>query len=50
MKDEEHAHRDAHFQEQLESLKASVARIASLLEQALKKSLVKVLPIDMSSK
>lgn len=36
MKDEEHAHRDAHFQEQLESLKASVARIASLLEQALK--------------
>jgi hypothetical protein len=36
MKDEEHAHRDAHFQEQLESLKASVARITSLLEQALK--------------
>ena len=34
MKDEERAHRDAHFQEELESLKVSVARLTSLLEQA----------------
>jgi len=33
MKGEEHAHRDAYFQEELESLKASVARLTSLLEQ-----------------
>jgi len=35
MEDEERAHRDAHFQEELESLKASVARLISLLEQTL---------------
>jgi hypothetical protein len=36
MEDEEHAHRDAHFQEELESLKTSVARLTSLLEQKLR--------------
>jgi hypothetical protein len=36
MEDEECPHRDGYFQEELESLKASVARITSLLEQALK--------------
>ena len=36
MEDEEHAHRDAHFQEELESLKTSVARCTSLLEQTLR--------------
>jgi len=36
MEDEEHAHRDAHFQEELESLKTSVARLSSLLEQTLR--------------
>jgi hypothetical protein len=36
MEDEEHAHRDAHFQEELESLKTSVARRTSLLEQTLR--------------
>eukprot|EP00258_Populus_trichocarpa_P031831 XP_024447850.1 uncharacterized protein LOC112325480 [Populus trichocarpa] len=36
MEDEEHAHRDAHFQEELESLKTSVARLTSLLEQTLR--------------
>jgi len=36
MEDEEHAHRDAHFQEELESLKTSVARLTSLLEQRLR--------------
>jgi len=36
MEDEERAHRDAHFQEELESLKASVARLTSLLEQTLR--------------
>jgi len=39
MKDEERAHRDArdaHFQEELESLKTSVARLTSLLEQTLR--------------
>ena len=30
------AHRDANFQEELESLKASVARLISLLEQTLR--------------
>jgi hypothetical protein len=35
MEDEERAHRDAHFQEELESLKTSVARLTSLLEQTL---------------
>jgi len=33
MKGKERAHRDAHFQEELESLKARVARLTSLLEQ-----------------
>jgi len=36
MEDEERAHHDAHFQEELESLKASVARLTSLLEQTLR--------------
>jgi len=36
MEDKECAHRDAHFQEELESLKASVARLTSLLEQTLR--------------
>jgi hypothetical protein len=36
MEDEERAHRDAHFQEELESLKASVARLTSLLKQTLR--------------
>jgi hypothetical protein len=36
MEDEERAHRYAHFQEELESLKASVARLTSLLEQTLR--------------
>jgi hypothetical protein len=36
MEDEEHAQRDAHFQEELESLKTSVARLTSLLEQTLR--------------
>ena len=34
--DKERAHRDANFQEELESLKASVARLTSLLEQTLR--------------
>jgi hypothetical protein len=36
MEDKERAHRDAHFQEELESLKTSVARLTSLLEQTLR--------------
>ena len=36
MEDEERAHRDAHFQDELDSLKASVASLTSLLEQALR--------------
>ena len=36
MEGEERADRDAHFQEELESLKASVARLTSLLEQTLR--------------
>jgi len=36
MESEERAHRDTHFQEALESLKASVARLMSLLEQTLR--------------
>jgi hypothetical protein len=36
MEDEEHAQRDAYFQEELESLKTSVARLTSLLEQTLR--------------
>jgi hypothetical protein len=35
MEDEECAHRDAHFQEELESLKTSMARLTSLLKQIL---------------
>ena len=33
MEDAKCAHRDAHFQEELESLKTSVARLTSLLEE-----------------
>nr|XP_034893121.1 uncharacterized protein LOC118032519 [Populus alba] len=36
MEGEEHAHRDVHFQEELESLRASVARLTSLLEHTLR--------------
>jgi hypothetical protein len=36
MKNKECAHYDAYFQEDLDSLKASMTRIASLLEQALR--------------
>jgi hypothetical protein len=36
MEDEERAHRNAHFQEELESLKAKVTRLTSLLEQTLR--------------
>ena len=36
MEGEERAHRDAHFQEELESLKVSVARLTNLLEQTLR--------------
>jgi hypothetical protein len=35
MEDEEHAHYDAYFQEELYSLKVNMAHIASLLEQTL---------------
>jgi hypothetical protein len=35
MEDEEQAHRDVYFQEELESLKTSVACLTSLLEQTL---------------
>ena len=35
MEDEERAHRDSYFQEELESLKANVAHLTSLLEKAL---------------
>jgi len=36
MEDEERHHRDAYFQEKLESLKASVALVTSLLKQTLR--------------
>ena len=36
MEDEERAQRDAYFQEELESLKTSVAHLTSLLEQTLR--------------
>jgi len=36
MEDEERAHRDAYFQEELEPLKTSVAHLTSLLEQTLR--------------
>jgi hypothetical protein len=36
MEDKERAYREAHFQEELDSLKDSVARLTSLLEQALR--------------
>jgi len=36
MKDEERAHHDAYFQEELESLKTSVACLTSLLKQTLR--------------
>jgi len=35
MEDEERAHRDANFQEELESLKTRTAHLTSLLEQTL---------------
>jgi hypothetical protein len=35
MKNKERAHRDANFQEELESLKTSMARLTRLLEQTL---------------
>jgi hypothetical protein len=36
MEDKEHAHRDAYFREDLESLKASMACLTSLLKQTLR--------------
>jgi len=36
MEDEERAHYDAYFQEELGSLKTSVARLTSLLKQTLR--------------
>ena len=36
MEDEERAHRDAHFQEELKYLKANVVHLTSLLEQTLR--------------
>ena len=36
MEDEERAQRDAYFQDELESLKTSVAHLTSLLEQTLR--------------
>jgi len=36
MEDKEPTHHDAHFQEELEYLKTSVARLTSLLEQTLR--------------
>jgi hypothetical protein len=36
MKDEERAHCDAHFQEELESLKVSVASLINFLKQTLR--------------
>ena len=36
MGDKECAHCDAHFQEELDSLKVSVTRLTSLLEQAMR--------------
>ena len=36
MEDEEYAHRNAHFQEELEFLKANMARLIRLLEQTLR--------------
>jgi len=37
MKDEEHSHRDSHFQEELDSLKINMASIANLVEKMQKK-------------
>jgi hypothetical protein len=37
MEDEEHVHRDSHFQEELDSLKINMARITNLVEKMLKK-------------
>lgn len=48
MEDEEHTHYDAHFQEALNSLKVSMVRIASLLEEMLRIPLVKARPIGLS--
>lgn len=48
MKDEEHAHHDTHFQVGLDSLKATMAHLSSLLEQALMNVYGKVLLIDLS--
>jgi len=36
IKDEERAYRDTHFQKELDSLKVGMARITSLLKQALR--------------
>jgi hypothetical protein len=36
MKDKEHAHRDSHFQGELDSLKLNMACITSILEKTLK--------------
>jgi hypothetical protein len=47
MEDEERGHRDAYFQEELESLKVSVT-LLSYSSKHLEMSLVKVLPTDPS--
>jgi hypothetical protein len=55
MEDEERAHRDAHFQEELESLKASVAHLTkqvwltslAYLSKHLEMPLVNVLPTSL---
>jgi hypothetical protein len=47
MEDEERAHRDAHFQEELESLKANVAHSLAYSSKHLEMPLVKVLPTDL---
>jgi hypothetical protein len=39
MEDKKHAHNDAHFQKELDSLEINMASITSLLNQMLKKNL-----------
>jgi hypothetical protein len=48
IENEKHAHYNAHFKEELDSLKANMVRIDSLLKQALRMPLVKVFPIDLT--
>jgi len=48
IQNKKHAHYNAHFKEELDSLKANIVRIDSLLKQALRMPLVKVFPIDLT--